>query len=279
MIAVGDDTHRPICYISEEDVKMRFAILVISILLIVSMPLFAFNTKGLVLYYNFDEGSGKTVKDASGNKNDGEIQGNVEWVAGKYGKALDFADNDAKNQVFVKDNDSLDITEQITMSAWVNIRTLPDIYNAIVSKNNTYMLHIDNETNPKEARTDPLVWVGGAYGTWPSSAVASIKLDEWHHIAGVYDGKEIRSYLDGVMAGSIGKSGSIDVTTGDLVIGRDNRPGVDTRRCGQTIDEVMIWSRVLSEDEIKQIMVGGKLSFAVDASGKLATQWGQIKSN
>jgi len=257
---------------------MRFVILVIAILLIISTPLFAFNTKGLVLYYNFDEGSGKATKDASGNKNDGEIQGKVDWVAGKYGKALDFSDSDAKNQVFVKDNDSLDITDQITMSAWVNIKTFPDIYNAILSKNNTYMLHTDAQTNPKEARTDPLIWVGGAYGTWPSAAVASIKLGEWHHIAGVYDGKEIRSYLDGKMAGSIAKNGEIDATTGDLVIGRDNRSGCDTRKCGQTIDEVMIWSRALSEDEIKQLMAGGQKAFAVDANDKLATKWGQIKN-
>lgn len=258
---------------------MRFVILVIAILLIVSTPLFAFNTKGLVLYYNFDEGSGKVAKDTSGNKNDGEIQGKVEWAAGKYGKALDFSDSDAKNQVFVKDSDSLDITDQITMSAWVNIKTLPDIYNAILCKNNTYMLHTDTQTDPKNVRMDPLVWVGGAYGTWPSSAVAPIPLNEWHHVAGVYDGKEIRSYLDGEMAGKIAKSGKIDATTGDLVIGRDNRSGCDTRKCGQTIDEVMIWSRVLSEDEVKQIMAGGKLAFAVDASGKLASSWGYVKSN
>jgi beta-galactosidase len=258
---------------------MRFVILVIAILLIVSTPLFAFDTKGLVLYYNFDEGSGKVAKDTSGNKNDGEVQGKVEWVAGKYGKALDFSDSDAKNQVFVKDNDSLDITDQITMSAWVNIKTLPDIYNAILCKNNTYMLHIDNQTNAKEARTDPLIWVGGAYGVWPSAAVASIKLGEWHHIAGVYDGKETRSYLDGVMVGSIKKSGNIDATTGDLVIGRDNRSGCETRKCGQTIDEVMIFGRSLSEDEVKQIMAGGKSAFAVDANGKLTSSWGYVKSN
>ena len=113
---------------------MKTLILCVALLFALCAPLLAFDTKGLVLYFPFDEGSGKVAKDASGNKNDGELQGSVKWVDGKIGKAVDVPDSAATDLVMVKDSDSLDITDEITMSAWVNIKTLPDIYNSIICK-------------------------------------------------------------------------------------------------------------------------------------------------
>lgn len=44
----------------------------------------------LVGYWPFDEGAGKEAKDASGNGHDGELNGDAQWVQGKFDKALDF---------------------------------------------------------------------------------------------------------------------------------------------------------------------------------------------
>ena len=53
-------------------------------------------TPGLVAAYGFDEGSGTTVTDASGNGNTGTIT-NATWAAtGKYGKALQFNGTNAR---------------------------------------------------------------------------------------------------------------------------------------------------------------------------------------
>ena len=46
-----------------------------------------FAVAGLVLYLSFDEGEGDTAKDRSGKGNDGQLQGNVQWVEGQHGKA------------------------------------------------------------------------------------------------------------------------------------------------------------------------------------------------
>ena len=43
--------------------------------------------QNLVLYLPFDEGAGTTVKDLSGNGNNGTIKG-ATWVDGKTGKAV-----------------------------------------------------------------------------------------------------------------------------------------------------------------------------------------------
>ena len=46
--------------------------------------------ENIVRGWLFDEGSGKTAKDASGNGNDGRIEGKAEWVEGVFGPALRF---------------------------------------------------------------------------------------------------------------------------------------------------------------------------------------------
>ena len=64
----------------------------------------------------FDQGEGKVVEDASGNDGDGDIFG-AKWVDGKFGKALEF-DGDS-NYVEVKNSDSLNPTEKISICMWI----------------------------------------------------------------------------------------------------------------------------------------------------------------
>jgi hypothetical protein len=70
-----------------------------------------------VALWHFDEGSGSVVSDASGNGNDGTIGGATWTNDGKFGPALQF---DGENDfVRVADNASLDLTEEVTVEAWI----------------------------------------------------------------------------------------------------------------------------------------------------------------
>ena len=53
-------------------------------------------TSGLVAAFSFDEGSGSTVADASGNGNNGTVANTTWAAAGKYGKALSFNGTSAR---------------------------------------------------------------------------------------------------------------------------------------------------------------------------------------
>jgi len=70
--------------------------------------------------WQFDEGSGITAADSSGNSNDGTLNGNPQWVAGKIGGALDF--NGSADFVNVPDDSSLDFldgsTPTFTVEFW-----------------------------------------------------------------------------------------------------------------------------------------------------------------
>src|ERR1044072_8704385 len=71
---------------------------------------------GIVAAYGFEEGTGTTVADASGNGNTGTLRAATWSTAGKYGKALSF--NGTSAWVTIPDAGILDFTIGLTMEAW-----------------------------------------------------------------------------------------------------------------------------------------------------------------
>ena len=73
---------------------------------------------GLVLHYKFDETSGTTAADSSGNGNTGTLtnMAGTEWTAGKVGGALDF---DGSNDYVDLGNGLADNMGDVTFSSWI----------------------------------------------------------------------------------------------------------------------------------------------------------------
>ena len=82
----------------------------------------AASSSGLVAAYGFNEGSGTTVTDSSGNGNNGTISGATWTTAGKYGDALQF--NGTSSVVTIPNSSSLQLTTGMTLEAWVNPSTV-----------------------------------------------------------------------------------------------------------------------------------------------------------
>lgn len=72
--------------------------------------------KGPVARYRFDEGSGRSVSDSSGHHLGGRIIGPAAWTKGIRGHALLF---DGSNRVSIPSSAPLDLTRQVTVTAWV----------------------------------------------------------------------------------------------------------------------------------------------------------------
>lgn len=235
----------------------------------------ALDADGLELYMAFDEGSGKEAKDLSGNGNDGELMGDAQWTAdGQFGGGLSL--QAIPDFVEVPDSDSLDLEESLTLAIWAKIDGLPDGSCALFMKPTTYMLH--TTTGGDGIKMDPLIFIGGSYGSWPTPANATATMGEWHHFAATYDGTEYGLYIDGELIDSYERAdgGAIDQDDNVLAIGRDNRPDCSQRNSPCIIDEATIWSRALSEAEVKELMQGNFL--AVEPVGKLATCWSSVKT-
>ena len=74
-----------------------------------------------ILLYTFESGAGKTVKDLSGKRNDGELMG-PKWGEGNPGGGLKetpyqkhFAGNGPRDFIEIPDSESLDLVEGLTV--------------------------------------------------------------------------------------------------------------------------------------------------------------------
>ena len=116
-------------------------------------------TPGLVAAYGFDEGSGTTVTDASGNGNTGTITGATWAATGKYGKALQF--NGTNALVTVPDAASLQLSSGMTLEAWVNPSTVNANWRDVIYKgNDNYYLEA---TSTNASKPDAGMIAGGSY--------------------------------------------------------------------------------------------------------------------
>ena len=115
----------------QEELKMnKLSMSIIAAMTLVYAPIAkATLTEGLVGYWSFDDWANPGCDD-SGNGHDGTVHG-ATWMAGKFGGALSF--DGADNYVSVPDEPALDILEDITISAWVDL-TRGGSYQAIVTK-------------------------------------------------------------------------------------------------------------------------------------------------
>src|SRR6202045_4571772 len=120
-------------------------------------------TSGLVAAYSFNEGSGTTVGDSSGNGNNGTISGAAWTSSGKYGSALSFNGNSSR--VVVNDSASLHLSGGMTLEAWVSPTTVPTYWQDVIYKqNDIYFL----EAGSSLSNNPPAV--GATFGSPPKQS-------------------------------------------------------------------------------------------------------------
>jgi hypothetical protein len=221
-------------------------------------------TDGLRLYYSFNSApAGNTVTDQSGNANHGTIQGNVVYTpAGKIGGAMKFDGVDNNGVIdWIKANasPSLNVSGSSTIAAWYKV----------TSTNQAPIVEWNNIANGGTSGVH--MWVN-VYGyQWNGQGTGANYVDvngndvnyiintsdhiinKWHHLAVTYDSASgnAQVYLDGVRANERNIGLIIPQTSSNLYVGA--RPDSEPRFTG-LIDEVRIYDRVLSRDEIYSLV-------------------------
>ncbi|MCD6274435.1 MAG: LamG domain-containing protein, partial [Candidatus Aenigmarchaeota archaeon] len=210
---------------------------------------YTFYDDSLVLALNFNNNSAigensTYAVDISEYGNNGTIHGATWTTNGKFGSALDFDGVD--DYVNCGNDSSLDITDEITIEAWVKIDAWVNNLPRIVAKKDAYSLYF-NATKHEVVMAIYHDNIGKFV-----EANQTLSLNTWYHIAGIYNNStSFKIYINGVEANltkDIGTTGTIDSNTNDVLIGQYE--GLN-RYFNGTIDEVRIYNRALSEDEIK----------------------------
>lgn len=214
---------------------------------------------GPVLALDFDEGAGTLARDISGRGHDGAVSGAAWTTAGRRGGALDF-DGLGGDRVTVPDHADLDLTNAMTLEAWVRPRSTR-AWQTLVAKETTdghsYSLYT---TGGGSAQMN--AWVGDA-GVYAGSGTPT---GRWMHVAWSYASGTGTLYLDGQPISTGTGVPATTAGTGPLQIGSNTiwaNEGFDG-----LIDDVRIWNRGLSASEIAARAGGAATAWR---SGRTAT--------
>ena len=205
-------------------------------------------TPSLVAAYAFNEGSGTTVADASGNGNTGTITNAVWSASGKYGSALSF--NGSSSWVTILDSASLDLTNGMTVEAWVNPAATGSDWTAVALKERpnglSYGLYAtDGASKP------PAGYVNTGGSDQHATGTSLLAPSTWTHLATTYDGGLLKLYVNGNLIRTTAVSGNIVEPGGPLRIGGDSVWG---EYFYGLIDEVRVYNMALTQPQIQTDM-------------------------
>jgi len=207
---------------------------------------------GLLGHWKFDETTGTTAADASGNGNHGtltDMAGN-EWTTGIVDGALDFDGTD--DRVACGSFDVAGGDNHISIAAWFRAddvsnaarivakasgSSLDEHYWALMSTGSRlwFCIRTDGSTTAQEASSGDL-----------SPGV-------WTHAAATWDGSTMRIYKDGVLVGSQSQSGTLNTDPSAGVALGNEPPGISDKPFDGLLDDVRIYSRALDATEIASL--------------------------
>jgi hypothetical protein len=231
-------------------------------------------SSGLVGWWKFDEGSGTSAADSSGNGNTGTLKNTPTWAAGHIGNAVSLNGTNQYVDVANPSNFNFDYNQPFTLAAWIN-RTSATTQDQILAKVDPtgwnpgyeFFMGANGATNQCQAGAGDTCTsnclIADLQGVGASNEriciianTTTVTTGAWHHVAVTYNGNGLASgitmYVDGVsqsayVASDFLSSSTIRVST-DLYIGVDV-PGVGDEFGGK-MDDARVYNRALSAAEI-----------------------------
>ncbi|GAB5402826.1 MAG: hypothetical protein Aurels2KO_10570 [Aureliella sp.] len=193
-----------------------------------------------------------TAVDATGNGHDGSLFGNTTYAPGKIGQAFSF--DGADDYVRISTTAALE-PSVFSVAAWVNVASTGALVTIAESSHGNpgasgWALQIDTLGRPRFA-------VGSTTTVFPEAVGTSNIFDgNFHHLAGVFDGTDLKMYVDGAEEATLAFSGTVDHSGRDLRIGAWwGNGGAPSREVNGLVDEVRFYNNALSAGQVSALAV------------------------
>ncbi len=220
----------------------------------------------LVAQWPLDETSGESVEDIIGGRNGEIASGDLSWVPAKFGNGLQF---DGTGVVEVTKDAELELSESVTLTAWVMFDDVSGRQD-IVSYADSYAIIKESDSTFRG-----FIYQGG----WPmANGATAAEADQWYFAAMTYDSTDIKIYVNGELDGTAGAPGEILFQEAPFWFGGAPADPGQAWFFKGILDEVEIWNRAMTEEEVMEVYQNPPISSPVDSKGKLATRWGDLKS-
>jgi hypothetical protein len=229
---------------------------------------------GLVAYYNFDDGTGLALAEITGTATAGELfefpEDDSQWVAGQIGGALEF---DGVDDFVIVPEYPLAETS-FTVSIWGNADTAPTWGTLVKNWGQNVVGQFHLGLGPGEADTLNVFITQGDGGAFNAGTdLDPIELETWEHYAFVANAatETVKLYRNGEAVDEQGYDGAFTATPVNQALGI----GVKTNDIGDfadpanpgywdgKLDDLGLWHRALSDEEIQQIFDQGKAGMPI----------------
>ena len=217
--------------------------------------------------WNFEEGSGTNVGDVSGWGNHGTVSGAIfttdTYNVGVSKQALTF---DGVNDYVSMNIPDLSGSGDVTVSVWVKIFSFSGSSSSrpFVSDWNTWSPGSQKGfiLRTYSDQTVPSFWIADGTNYTAVYATKQITLNKWCHVVGTFKaGSVFNIYMDGMRVGSgTPLTQYVRETSTPVYIGRG---GINAGYFHGTIDDVRIYARSLTAQEVKEQYLAGIEKFYV----------------
>lgn len=202
---------------------------------------------GLVGLYQFEEGS-ENVSDSSGNGLTAVAsspEGLTIETSGRFGQAIKF---DGSSYLTLENSNRVHFDNAATLMAWFKAENNGQARMIVSKGNNEMQLAMTNENKLR-------FLINGNRGQrFAQSPTVLTDNDKWHLVAGTYDGRIIKLFLDGNEVSSYGNDDDplnlINRTLESIRIGANNSGELVW---DNLLDSVAIYNRVLLAEDIKTL--------------------------
>ncbi len=205
---------------------------------------------GPVGYWDFEDGSGTSVKDKSGNANTGTWAGTgaKHWLTGKYGSAGNFNGTDDKIT-----GSYVNTYGGLTLSAWINPTqtsgTYAAIWNGLSGSND------NNKANQIYILAGSIYFRAGNGSSYTTVSGGTVNTNTWTHVSATDDGTTLKIYVNGVLISSTAAVGAVyNASPGTLIFGEDS---LNNYPFSGKLDEVKVYNYARTQAQIVSDMNAG----------------------
>jgi hypothetical protein len=213
-------------------------------------------TNGLVGWWPFNG----NANDESGNGNNGTVNG-ATLTADRFGNAGKAYSFDGVDQwIEIMDNLSLKPQNTISISGWAVLDSLeqsnfPRLINKAHNQSenySSYQIIGGNRGQDSLGRSGFTIRTTSSYN-WTGHGGNVDLLNTWFYFTAIYNGQQMKYYIDGQLVKSINQIGSIVYNNENLFFakGKDGSGNADYTKC--LLDDIGIWNRPLTDQEISDL--------------------------